>query len=110
MADGKERKLEKLIAKQDAQRIIAMITEKDVGLSLKAAQALGKVKSDDAYNMLITLLRSPMPEMRAAAVTALAEMGDQKARAHIDHNFLSEENAMVQEAMRAAQAQLHTNE
>ena len=111
MTDRKEKKLEKLVEKQDAQRIIEMITEKDVQLALKAAAALGKVKgNDDAYNMLITLLRSPMAQMRSVAVLALAEMGDQKARAHIDHNYLSEEDETVREDMRKAMTTLHSNE
>ena len=111
MTDRKEKKLAKLVENQDAGRIIEMITEKDVALSLKAAAALGKVPgNDDAYNMLITLLRSPMAKMRVVAVNALAEMADQKARAHVDHNYLSETDEEVREAMRQAMAILHSNE
>lgn len=110
MFGNKEQKIEKLIKKNHAAGLIALITEKNVPLALKATAALGKVKGDDAYNMLITLMRSPMAEMRAVAITALGEMGDQKARAHIDHNYATETDPMVQDAMKKALSLLHTNE
>lgn len=110
MFGNKDQKIEKLIRKNHVAGLIALITEKNVPLALQATAALGKVKGDDAYNMLITLMRSPMAEMRATAITALGEMGDQKARAHIDHNYAYETDPQVQEAMKKALSLLHTNE
>lgn len=110
MFGNKDQKIEKLVEKKNAAGLIALLNDKNVPLSLKAAEALGKVNSDEAYNMLITLMRSPMAEMRAVAIAALGEMGDQKARAHIDHNYATETDPMVQEAMREALSKLHTNE
>ena len=77
---------------------------------LKAVEALGQVKGDDSYNTLISLLRSPRADMRAAAATALGALGDQKARAHIDHLSKTEQDSVVLEAMKQALSKLHSNE
>ena len=68
------------------------------------------MKGDDSYNTLITLLRSPAADVRAAAATALGNLGDQKARAHIDHMIKEEKDAVVQETMKKALSKLHSDE
>lgn len=110
MFGNKEQKLEKMIAKNNAGGIIALVNSKDAALSLKAVEALGKVTGDDAYNTLITLLRSPRADVRAAAATSLANMGDPKAQAHISHMLPNEKDAVVVEAMKNALSQLHTKD
>ena len=101
MFGSKEQKLEKMIAKNNVSGIIGLITSKDPALSLKA---------DDAYNTLITLLRSPRADVRAAAATSLANMGDAKAQAHISHMLPGEKDAVVIEAMKNALSKLHTKD
>ena len=110
MFGNKEQKLEKMITKNNVSGIIALINNKDVTLSLKAVEALGKVTGDDAYNTLITLLRSPRADVRATAASALANMGDPKAQAHISHMLPGEKDAVVIEAMKAALSKLHTKD
>ncbi len=110
MFGNKEQKLEKMIAKNNAAGIIGLVTSKDPSISLKAVEALGKVTGDDAYNTLITLLRSPRADIRAAAASALAEMGDSKAQAHISHMLTTETDAVVIEAMKTALSKLHSKD
>ena len=110
MFGSKEQKLEKLVEKKNAAAIIKLISGKDSVIALKAVEALGKVPGDDSYNTLITLLRSPVAAVRAAAAVALGTLGDQKARAHIDHMVGSEKDAVVVEAMKKALSKLHSNE
>lgn len=110
MFGSKEQKLEKMIAKNNVSGIISLITSKDPALSLKAVEALGRVTGDDAYNTLITLLRSPRADVRAAAATSLANMGDAKAQAHISHMLPGEKDAVVIEAMKNALSKLHTKD
>ena len=110
MFGNKESKIEKLVGKGNAAGLIKLVNDKDSGIALKAVEALGKVHGDDAYNTLITLLRSPQAAVRAAAATALGTMGDQKARAHIDHMIASEKDAVVVEAMKKTLSKLHSNE
>lgn len=110
MFGNKEQKIEKMVAKKNAAGLIKLVNDKDHVIALKAVEALGQVKGDDSYNTLITLLRSPAADVRAAAATALGTLGDQKARAHIDHMIKDEKDVVVQEAMKKALGKLHSNE
>ena len=110
MFGSKEQKLEKMVEKKNTAGIIKLINDKDSIIALKAVEALGKVPGDDSYNTLITLLRSPRADVRAAAATSLGALGDQKARAHIDHMIGNEKDAVVVEAMKKALSKLHSNE
>ena len=110
MFGSKEQKLEKMVAKKNAAGIIKLVCDKDPAISLKAVECLGKVPGDDAYNTLITLIRAPKAETRAAAVSALAEMGSPKAKAHIDHMLASEKEAKVIDAIQKAQTKLHSKD
>ena len=109
MCGSKEQKLEKLVAKKKADAIINLIGGKDISLSLKAIEALGKVPGDESYNELISLIRSPRADIRAAAISALGTLGDPKARAHISHMVAAEKDPVVVEAMKKAMAKLHGN-
>ena len=107
---SKESKIAKFIEKGNAAGLIKLISGKDMGIVTKAIEALGSVKGDDAYNQLISLLRSEKSEIRAAAVKALGIKGDQKAKAHIDHLITEEKDSTVLAAMKEAQAKLHSKE
>ena len=110
MFGNKEKKIEKMVEKRNAAVLIHLAGDKDSVIALKAVEALGHVPGDDSYNTLITLLRSPRADMRAAAATALGTLGDPKAQAHISHMLTTEKDAVVLEAMRKAQSKLHNNE
>ena len=110
MFGNKEQKLEKLVEKKNAAGIIKLVESKDSVVAMKAIESLGKVPGDDSYNTLITLLRSPQANVRAAAATALGVLGDQKARAHIDHLLTTEKDSVVAEAMKKALSKLHSND
>ncbi|MBE5783929.1 MAG: hypothetical protein E7329_11505 [Clostridiales bacterium] len=110
MFGNKEQKLEKMVAKKNATGIIKLVNDKDASIALKAVESLGKVPGDDSYNTLITLLRAPKADVRAAAVTALATLGDPKAKAHIDHLMATEKDAVVVAAMKKAVSKLHSKE
>lgn len=110
MFGNKEQKLEKMVEKKNAAGIIKLVNGKDSVIALKAVEALGKVPGDDSYNTLITLLRAPKADVRAAAAASLGNLGDQKARAHIDHLIHSEKDAVVLAAMKKTLSQLHSNE
>ena len=110
MFGNKEQQIEKLVEKKNAAGLIRFINDKDSVIALKAVEALGQGKGDDSYNTLISLLRSPRADMRAAAATALGALGDQKARAHIDHLSKTEQDSVVLEAMKQALSKLHSNE
>ena len=110
MFGNKEHKIDKMVEKQNAAGLIKLVSDHDHVIALKAVEALGQVKGDDSYNTLITLLRFPAADVRAAAATALGNLGDQKARAHIDHMIKEEKDAVVQETMKKALSKLHSDE
>ena len=110
MFGNKEQKLEKMVAKKNAAGIIKLVNDKDAAIAIKAVESLGKVPGDDSYNALITLLRSPKADVRAAAVSSLGNLGDPKAKAHIDHLMANEKDAVVLSAMKKALSHLHSKE
>ncbi len=110
MFGSTESKLEKMVSKNNAVGIIKLIKGKDMAQIKQAIAALGKVKNDDSYNELISLLRSPTAEIRAAAASALGEMAYPKARAHIVHVAETESDPAAIEEMKKAIAKLHSNE
>ena len=110
MFGSKESKIDKMVTKNNAVGIIKMINGKDMAGTKQAIAALVKVRNDDSYNELISLLRSPTAEIRAAAASALGEMNYPKARAHLVHVAEAEKDAAALEAMKQAIAKLHSNE
>ncbi|MCI5771266.1 MAG: HEAT repeat domain-containing protein [Clostridiales bacterium] len=107
---SKSDKIAKAIEKKNAAGIIKYLNDKDAGVVMQAVAALGKVQGDDSYNTLVSLLRSPKAEIRAAAVTALTELGDPKAQAHVSHMETTEKDAVVLEAVKKALSKLHDKE
>lgn len=107
---SKTSKIEKAVAKRNASVLIALAGEKDKEIRDAAIAGLGKVKNEDSYNALIAMLRSPDAAIRVAVADALADSGDGKARAHIDHMLSAETDENVKTALRKAIAKLHTNE
>ena len=107
---SKSDKIAKAIEKKNAAGIIKYLNDKDAGVVMQAVAALGKVQGDDSYNTLVSLLRSPKAEIRAAAVTALTELGDPKAQALVSHMETTEKDAVVLEAVKKALSKLHDKE
>lgn len=73
-----------------------------------AAGALGGMKSDDAYNALISLLRDQDTQVRISAVGALAQAGRRDAVEHIRHVQTSTTDAALLAACADAIATLQT--
>ncbi len=110
MFGNKDDKIKKAIEKGKPEVLIKMLGEKSEDIRISAIEALGKIKGDVSYNALISLIRDASAKVRIAAVKALGELGDPKARAHIDHQIAAEKDEKVQADMRAALSKVHTNE
>ncbi len=107
MFGNKLEKIDKLVAHQKAEALVALGNDKNKEVRLKAIDGMGKVGGDSCYNMLVSLLRDGEPAVRAAAATAMAQMGQARARGHIEHQMEQEKDASVQAAMRAALGKIH---
>lgn len=107
MFGNKTNKIQKCISKKNVAPVIKLLKDKDITVVMQAIEALGKIPGDESYNQLVSLLRSPMAQVRAAAITALAEFGDPKGRAHMAHMEKTEKDAVVLEAINKALTKLH---
>ncbi len=95
-------KVEKLVAKKKDADLAKLTGSKDEAVRLAAIAGLGKVGGEVGYNTLVTLLRSPEPQIRIAVANAMAELADPKHRAHIEHLSKSETDPKVAAALLAA--------
>lgn len=95
-------KVEKLVAKKKDTELAKLTGSKDEAVRLAAIAGLGKVGGEVGYNTLVTLLRSPEPQIRIAVANAMAELADPKHRAHIEHLAKSETDPKVSAALLAA--------
>jgi HEAT repeat protein len=99
-------KVEKLVAKKKDGELAKLTGSKDEAVRLAAIAGLGKVGGEDGYNALVTLLRSPEPQIRIAVANAMAELADPKLRAHIEHLAKNETDPKVSAALLAALAKI----
>ena len=103
--------IEKLAEKQDGEKLAKLAEDRHLETRLAALDALGKCRdNEDAYNALITAVHDEEPQVRAHAASALAEMGDVKARAHLDHQRTKETDPAVKAAIEEALKHLHGRE
>lgn len=103
--------IEKLAEKQDGEKLAKLAEDKHMETRLAALDALGRCRgNEDAYNALITAVHDEEAQVRLHAVSALAEMGDVKARAHLDHQRTKEADAAVKTAIEDALKHLHGRE
>lgn len=103
---GKMEKIEKCIAKGNEKGLIKLAADKDKSVCLAAIAGMGKIGKDDSFNLMITLLPNPDPELRAAAASALGEMRNGHANAHLRYHLGNEKDPKVQEAMKVAISKL----
>lgn len=103
--------IEKLAEKHDGEKLARLAEDKHLETRLAALDALGKCPgSEEAYNALITAVHNEDAKIRMHAVSALAEMGDVKARAHLDHQRTKESDPAVKAAIEDALKRLHGKE
>jgi HEAT repeat protein len=102
MFESKTEKINKLVEKKKAEKIIPFLNDRDGAVALAAIAGLGKAGGDDAYNALIPLLRSNNAAARAAAAQALGELGASQGRTHLSYHLAQEKDEKVREAIRGA--------
>lgn len=103
---GKIESIAKNVEKKKEAPILKLIGVKDKSVQLAAIEALGKVGKDDSFNALIVRLTDDDADIRAATAKALGEMGNDHARAHLQHALSQESNAKVETALKHAIEQL----
>ena len=99
-------KVEKLIEKKKDAELVKLAGSKDEKVRLAAIAGLGKIQGEASYNALVALLRSTEAAVRAAVASAMAEYGDSKLRAHLEHLMKSETDPGVIAALHNALAKI----
>lgn len=106
MFGNKMETVEKAITKKNEKKLLGLVGDKDKQVTLAAMRGLGKVGSDDGLNTLITMLHNQDEDIRAAAASALGEMGNGHSRAHLSHQMSNETNENVKKAISGALSQI----
>ncbi|MBR6786495.1 MAG: HEAT repeat domain-containing protein [Clostridia bacterium] len=102
----KMKQVERATEKRKSSKLIELAQCKKADVQLAAIRGLGKAGGEDAVNFLVTQLRNISPEFRAAAATALGEIGDPHAKAHIHGALKFEKDTATVQAMHAALAKI----
>ena len=99
MFGNKLGKVAKLAAKNQAEKLAAMLNDKNAGVVMAAIDALGSCTGDAAFNALVPLVRSADAGVRAHAAAALGKMGLPKARTFLLHQRDAEKDETVLKAI-----------
>ncbi len=97
-------KIEKAVRKKNFGMLQKLSQGRDAAVRTEAIEAMGRLGGNDSFNELTGLLRSPSAPTRAAAADGLAALGDEKARAFLEHQLEREDDPIVQAKIRDALA------
>ena len=104
-------KVTKAIEKGKEAALIKLAGDKDEEVKLAAIAGMGKIGKDDSFNFIVPdMLTSDDPKIRAAAASALGEMENEHASAHLRYYLEREKDATVITAMKNAIAALNKGE
>ena len=110
MFGNKLLKIDRLVEKKKGDALAPLGLDKKQEVRLKAIQGMGQVGGESCYNMLVTCLRDADPMVRSAAAAALSQMGNPRARGHIEHQLKAETDPQVRDNMKAALGRIHGGE
>ena len=99
MFGNKLGKIDKMVAKNQAEKLEVLLNDKDATVVLAAVDGLGRCTSDVAFNALVPLVHHPDAQVRTHAITALGVMGIPKARTFLLHQRDAEKDPKVLEAI-----------
>ena len=102
MFGNKLGKIDKMVAKNQAEKLEVLLNDKDATVVLAAVDGLGRCTGDVAFNALVPLLNSPDADVREHGAHALGAMGLPKARTFLLHQKASETDRDVLAAMEEA--------
>ena len=83
---GNERKIAKIAAwgeKKKWKKLVKFVPHKDPEIRAAVATALGPIKTDEAYNAIVDLIRNDDINVRKAAICALGVNGRKAGAEHI---------------------------
>lgn len=99
MFGNKLTKIPKMIEKNQAEKLEALLRDKDMQVCLAAIDGLGQCTGDAAFNALVPLLNHTDAAVREHAAQALGKMGLPKARTFLLHRKAEEKEAGVLKAI-----------
>ena len=99
MFGNKLGKVSRAVEKGKASVLVELTHDKDEAVRLAAIDGLGKIKSNEGVNSLVSLLHDPSAEVRKHAALALGEIGDAHSKAHIAFAVEKETDPKTKEAM-----------
>lgn len=102
MFGNKLNKIPKMVEKNQADKLTALLNDHDENVVLAAIDGLGQCTGDVPFNSLVPLVRAQSAAVRQHAVQALGRMGLPKARTFLLHQREEEKDQAVLEAIAEA--------
>ncbi len=102
-------KVQKYVDKSKEAGLIKLANDKDKEVRLAAIAGMGKIGKDDSFNVLISMMADPDPDIRAADAAALGAMKNEHADAHLRHRLELESDARVTQAIKDALLNIRKN-
>jgi len=106
MFGNKLSKVAKMAEKNQAEKLAALLNDKDENVVYAAIDALGSCSGDVAFNALVPLVHNPNAKVRAHAAASLGKMGLPKARTFLLHQRDAEKDPQVMDAIAKALKQI----
>mgnify|MGYP001315087227 FL=1 len=98
------KKIEKWEKKKKVKKLLSVLNADDKEVRIHAIRALSGFDSLDVINALVSFLRDPNPDIRAAAVDTLGKIGSGKAVEFVRFMLEKETDENVREAAKNALA------
>lgn len=97
-------KIEKAVRKKNFGMLLKLSQGRDIATGIEAIEAMGRLGGNDSFNQLTGLLRNRDADIRGAAANGLRVLGDEKARAFLEHQLQQEDDPAVQDKIKGALA------
>jgi len=92
-------KIENWGKKSKVEKLKKFADNRDPKIRQAVARALGDSKGDEAFNLLVLLLRDPDATVRQAAVESFGYLGEKRAIEHLRHLIGRESDDAVKKAI-----------
>lgn len=102
MFGNKMDKIAKCIEGGKESGLLKLAVDKDKAVRLAAMAGMGKIGKDESFNLMVTMLTDEDSEIRAAAATALGDMKNEHASAHLRYRLDKETDPAVLTALKGA--------
>ena len=109
MFGNEEKKIARLVKRERWTKIQKMLEKGERATRVRITAALGTSRNDDAFNILVTLLKDNDEKVQLEAIKSMGELGVDRAKVHLQDmgSKLPEEKTEFIEAIKESLAKIN---